>query len=1683
MTWLRVFYSVPPPCYLCHNLIYSLHFMSNITDTATVTLVCDGGQAKKELAELQKKFDDASKRVSDLQARMRDKAAFKAATDNVDKLNVELVSLKAKLKDAEDEYQRLKNDKTSSKADRGRAWEAVRNLKTEVADASKALREARKELKEFDPKNLEKAQKELERVKKRMDDIRSSSQAVQDTLNNLDKVSPRELEKALKALNKEFRNARQGTEEYERLAEQIRAVKEQIESVKDDLEESQDAWDRFFGWSTKVWASFTMGKEILSKAVSMMQEYVEAYAGMDQEMASVRKFTGMEDSQVIDLNERFKQLDTRTSREQLNMLAQDAGRLGKQSVDDVMGFVRAADKINVALDDLGQGATLTLSKLTGIFGVEERYGTEQSLLKVGSVINELSQNCSASAPYIANFTERMAGVGAQANMTIPQIMGFAAVLDSNSQALEASSTALSQVLVRLYQEPAKYAKVAGLDVQEFSALLKKDANEAMILFLETLNKAGGMDVLSPMFKDMGENGSRAIAALSTLAGKIEDVKAQQETAAEAFREGTSIGAEFDVQNNTIAANLDKCRNAAHEYQVELGERLYPLMSHFLSSSAAMARALLTALRFLFEHKTAVINLTVAILAYVAALKAAAIHTKILAAETAISKTLFAACTAAAKLASAAFALCTGNVAKARTAWIAFNTALKASPIGLVVAAVALLISHIVQLTSKTNEYAKEADKAMGSATSFAKAVGEEKSEIDKLFGALDAAKKGTDEYRKAKDKIISKYGIYLKGLLDEKGEITNLTLAYERLTWAAQRSAQARAVAHAQEQLQNLHTKDIDDSTEALRKRLIDYGMDDRNVTRIVTEVASTLISGQQVSGDLLNEIRDFEGKNRGFWDHFSSEASPYAIISQLNDNLVAYGRQTDKLNKMETRDFADVSTEDLTKQSDKLAEALKKPLVVDKVPIEITVNSEEEARALVRSYNERIEVKTPAGNKAAQSPYDPAKLSAQSGSNPLAPTASENWSGRHDKTGATVSNSLSWTTDASGKFVVSGTMSRSMAEKMQRETSYELSQRPGNDATQDIDPNFAGTGYVSQTLADKERKKQEAEERRRAAKERKEFKQALDDIKGNRAEAETQAMADRSAGLIDYREYLERMREAEVTYYEEASKLYVANDLEEDEDHKTLLKKKQEADDKYNKQRLAINKEAIERIAQVEEQELAAAYNSKQVKTLADELQYKEELLTVRYNKLMDLQSLYLRGSKEWEQYEVELQDLLYKDQQEKQQAIISKIAEFQQKYDEQSVAAKYKLELDTLKLLYDNKKISEEQYQKWLKKIKESEAKELPGQKPETAKSNAEDAQKEFYRQKDELDKALAEGQISPEEYEARLRRLKASLDDNLIAPLKSAQSEWVSMMTSMIDSWKDFADALRDPEGDPIGALGKGIEATSALMSSVFSQMTAFMQAELQIQTSAVEKRYDREISAAEGNSYRVAKLEKQKEEEIAKLKNEANRKMFAMQVIQAVAQTATNALNAYGSTVVIPVVGPTLAPIAAAVAAAQGAVQIALIKKQQQASETQGYSKGGFTRPGAVDEPAGIVHAGEWVASQRLLASPVARPMIEALDYAQRTNTIGSLRSEDVSRSITAPQTVSRIADGSPGAAMMAAAMSANAGVIDRLARRLEEPFVTVNTVSGDAGIKRAQDEYTKLMNNKSPKSRRKYANNY
>lgn len=1444
------------------------------------------------------------------------------------------------------------------------AKQMMSDLEQKVSDTKKKISDLKAAM--ADPKEIEKARKELKSYEKQLDEVRSATQGVESALSNLDSATPRQLEKALRTLNRQLKDIPPGSDTWDSHIEKIKELKARLEEIKGETKEQESIWSKFKDWAMGAWPAIDLLGQWGSGFVDAARKAVEAFSDMDQEMANVRKFTGMTSEEVDKLNESLKGIDTRTSREDLNKLAQEAGRLGKTSQEDVLGFVRAADKINVALDDLGEGATLTLSKLTGIFGDEQRYGTEQSLLKVGSVINELSQNCAASAPYLAEFASRMGGVGAQAGMTIQQIMGFAAVLDSNEQKVEASSTALSQVIVRMMQEPAKYAKVAGLDVNKFSTMLKEDANGALLMFLDTLQKAGGMDVLSPMFKDMGENGSRAIAALSTLATHIDEVKAQQNAANVAFKEGTSIDKEFNVQNTTVQASLEKAKKAVNEIRVELGQKLSPIMSHVISSSTVLLRVLMSMVRFFVEHRTAIISITAGIAAYSVAVNLAAIKTAYLAAETKLFNAFMAAQRLVIIAATAVWSLLTGNITKATAAFRLFSAAIKANPIGLAVSLITTAVVAIGSWIHKTNE-AKKAEAELAKqreeqAREFRnqitdtskKSADYAKGELDRLKKLYKATQDQTKSYKQRLAAVVELQKTYpsaFGNLSKEQILAGNAAAAYNNLAKNIIKAARAKAAA------------------EKIKEN-------------------EKLILELEMENQTLNENIDYDAKMANLAQKGKREAENKAWVEGRN-NVSGASRETK-------------------------AEIIANDNILKKYNARIDENSEK---------LETNRIKLDELNKANQR---------------LAKTAAN-------------------------------------ADKVVDDIHF------NSGGVTDI-PTATGSGYTSQVQDEKDAKKAKAAARAAAVQANKEFKEQLDQIEAARDKEHTQIEALRMMGEINYLEYNKRKLAADEKYYDDSIALYQKWGIQEDDQCQALARKREEFLSKANEQRLAMNKEAIQRVAQAEERDLKARYASKSSHTLAEELQLEEELLTIRYNALMDQQALYKKTDKEYEDYQRQIDDLFLKDQEEKQKKLLAKVEEFRKRFDYQPVKVKYDMERAALEELYRLKKIKEEDYQKWLKKLNEQEAEELkngslPGNAPETSKSNANSARKKYDSEKGKLDDALAAGDINESEYQDRLARLNANLRDALIAPLKECKSEWVSMVTTMVDSWADFADALKDPEGDPLGAFASAIQATAAIVTSVMSTVTEFQKAEYEIQAAEVKKRYDAEIDRAEGNSYRIRKLEKQKEKEIAQAKKEANRKMFAMQVIQAVAQTATNALNAYGSAAAVPVVGYILAPIAAAMAVAAGAIQIAAIKKQQQASESQGYSKGGFTKPGAVDEPAGIVHAGEWVASQKLLANPVARPMIEALDYAQRTNTIGSLKDEDVSRSIRATDSMVRMAETDGSSALMVAAIAQNAQAVAALNDRLRDPLGAVVTVTGDHGIKKAQDEYDNLLKNKSPKYRR------
>ena len=1369
--------------------------------------------------------------------------------------------------------------------------QAQQMLSTLQREASNLEKKIAKAALAGDKATMRKLQRELSNTNRMITQLQGSAASVDQVLRRLDKSSPKELNKALKTLQSELSGIQRGTAAWDAHVAKIKAVKAELQKVNSTLATQQSRWDRMNMWLNNA-QTFIMGlAAAITGLVMAGRKAVNAFAQMEEQLANTRKYTGLTVEKVLELNKAFDKMDTRTPREKLNELAQEAGRLGKNTLESVQGYVEAADIINVALVDLGEGATQTIAKLTNIFGVEEMLGTKDAMLAVGSTVNVLSQNCTASKPYLVEFAQRMAGIGSQAGLTIPQVLAFGAVLDANGQKVEMSATAIQKVIMKLANKNREFAATLGMDAEKLNETLKHSAKDGLLMFLEALqnmSKEVGFEnatmILAPAFKEMGLDAARVSQVLSTLAMHLDEVKWQMGQADKAFREATSATREYQIFNNTAQASIDKAKKRVAELAIELGEKLYPIMKHIYTSSGIFLRVLNAIVSFLIEYRRVIVPLVAAITSYYVTVGIAKVATAAWNAIVFSGKAIFSAFMYVVGLCDVAVIRYKRGVNDARRAMLFLNQSLKASPWGLIIAAVTAVGVGIYNLTQKFKEQRAEQEKARKQMEEYsnslidlseatAQSAANEMSRVESLYKtAIDEAR-SKDQRRKAAERLQKLYPEYFKNLSTEEMMVGKAKTQYDNLRDAIIEVARARAAA-----------------------------------ARI-----------EENEKELL-----------------SLEQQAPALRQQMEADQRAYDAAVTEWNRAQEQ-------EDITSYS----------------------NSAEAAGAGIVNVN----------------PY----------------------ANRVTSTAATLDASRS-------AYNANITKQRQLNEANEfLRQKYNISEAAIADAggVGDVNiPNGGGAGGGgSNSAADRFAAEQQWREREEAS-----------------------ARIAYATGKKDYLAYTAEMDRIAVEFYE---RQLLHTDLSENE-RLQITAKWREAQMKQQQ-----NADAALLSQSVEAEN--SRYNAQmaEVKQFYIDGQISKETYDQRIEEYeilhqKNLSKIYAEGSKERLQAEQQLQSLLIAQMQRRQREteeherkLASKKTEFFGD-NPQERQAKYDADLALLQTVYDREIAA--------------------------AGDNADE--------KLRIEEAFQQAKLALQKQYGLL----AEVDER-------------NRMERAI------ADSVEWLNGDGGKAMQGAVSTLTSGMGAIFSSLSSLIQAELEIETAAIEKRYDKEISAAEGNSYKVKKLEAQKENEIAKAKNEANRKMFAMQVIQAVAQTAQNAISAYGSAAAIPVIGYILAPIAAGMAVAAGMIQIAAIKKQQQAAEAQGYASGGFTPDGRSDEPVGIVHAGEWVASQKLVKSPKARPIIEALEYAQRTNTIGSLNAADVSRSITAPLLLAS----TPQSPQVVVNQSTPNVVIEqnseyvetmrRLSQRLDEPFVTVATVTGDKGINKAQDDYERLLRNKSPKTRK------
>lgn len=848
-------------------------------------------------------LEKAARHLKGQMKAVSDPSDYAKLEDQLSKVKDQMLHLKGATKQAEAEAQRmtqtLNNLQHASIDDLNFTRAKIRSKMNSIDPSSDSYAQSAAKLKLVDAELerirlseqkvvtlMQQYDNEIDKANVDIKETKRQMQLVDNTLAHLKTSSVRDLEYSMKVLNQEMRGLDRGSEAFKQMQMQAKQLKTELEAVRAEGQAQQSWIGRTADWFNRMQGVILGAIAAVSGLTFTVKSCVEKFASMDEEMTNVRKYTGQTADEVERMNEDFKKMDTRTAREKLNQLAGDAGRLGITATSLVEEFVDGADKINVALgDDLGDDAVKDIGKLALMFGEDKTKGLRGAMLATGSAVNELAQNSSASAGYLVDFTARVAGVGKQAGFTQAQIMGLASVLDQNMQQDETAATAVQNLLAKMFQDSAKFAKIAGLNVKEFSKTLKEDANGALLQFLAALRSKGGFAQLAPMFEEMKMDGSRATGVLTVLADKLDDIKAAQDLATKSYAEGTSVINEFNTQNESVQAQLDKAKKKFQDLAIELGQKLYPAARYCISAANLGVRALSTLVDFVRDYWKVLVVLTAAIVTYTAISKAKLIADKaqmlwlnIMILREKAHIFLMGLKTSALKTMAIVQMALTKEIKLTTAAQMLWNKVLLANPITAVIAVVAGLTAAIVTLSKETST-AEQAQLDFNDAISDAnKQTAEEEAAIMRLVSAIQSNTNAESDRKAALEELNGKL------MREHLGNITE----------EAVRTGKA--------------TRQIQSYIDMMKKKIVIDGLQKK---------LAESIAKQAEAEDLLGEA---DNDSRGFWKRFWDRLNPLAggktqklnfasdhkdLLLQSVEREKQYQQKLiDKINQLESQHF-----------------------------------------------------------------------------------------------------------------------------------------------------------------------------------------------------------------------------------------------------------------------------------------------------------------------------------------------------------------------------------------------------------------------------------------------------------------------------------------------------------------------------------------------------------------------------------------------------------------------------------------------------------------------------------------------------------------------------------------------------------------------------------------------------------
>lgn len=593
------------------------------------------------------------------------------------------------------------------------------------------------------------------------------------------KASINELKQAYNQLSEELNQLNTKSKEFNEKQKGLKDLKKHIDNATGAISKQSNSWQTAVKNLTAyvgLFGVFNAIKDTVTSAIKKNFEYSSS-------LTDIRKVSGLTMQDVNKLSEELAKIDTRTSIDGLAQLAYEGAKLGmdKYGVDGMAQFVKAADKINVAIgEEMGEEALPALSKMVETMGLIPKMGIEKAMLATGSAMFKLSSTSTSTSTNIVEFAKRLTGVSRTAGITADQLLALGSASDSLFLMPEVSATAMSKFIVALQKNHNLIEKDLGIQQGTIKNMYAAGhAMDAIVLVLEKMRDKGNMNALGSIFKDLGSDGQRLITAMVTMSKNVDVLKDHLYESKEAFEEATAVTSEYTMQQQSAAGILDRANNLWEKAFVNpdgvesvkaMAEAWYD-MSQMILQSPVFKNTLLAALWSVITACKVFIALLPLIANYFAALG--------------VYKTV-------------SFLWELGKALKAAAAaQTLFNSAAKVNPYVAIASAILTAVGVVWSFAEANREAAAAEAEAARKANAWKDKLKEAQSQTDTLTRKLHSYKttlealnvsqnaRNTQIARFNRDfrQYISKLGIEIKSVSDLKKHYSELAQEIQRATY------------------------------------------------------------------------------------------------------------------------------------------------------------------------------------------------------------------------------------------------------------------------------------------------------------------------------------------------------------------------------------------------------------------------------------------------------------------------------------------------------------------------------------------------------------------------------------------------------------------------------------------------------------------------------------------------------------------------------------------------------------------------------------------------------------------------------------------------------------------------------------------------------------------------------------